>query len=230
MSSRTTPAETRLDTPGWYGKLPTLGDFASRRLPADFIEPWDDWLSRGIAAWREAAPDTWLDAYLAAPSWRFVLMPGALPARCGRTAWAGVLVPSIDRVGRHYPLTLAQPLDRLPTDLAETERLLRWLQRLDDIAVDALHDDQRIDELESALGLVGGWPPREAPTDGGKFLLSGIDIAAQAAASSLWLGTGADGRTRLHVEPGLPTDASFARLLGGLPQMSSPSTHPRERS
>ena len=63
---------------GWYGKLPSLGDFASRRLAPAFVEPWDDWLARGLAAWREQAPDGWLEGYLASPSWRFVLMPGVL--------------------------------------------------------------------------------------------------------------------------------------------------------
>ena len=27
---------------GWYGKLPTLGDFASRRLDNDFVDIWDN--------------------------------------------------------------------------------------------------------------------------------------------------------------------------------------------
>ena len=30
---------------GWYGKLPASGDFATRRLPPSFIEPWDAWLN-----------------------------------------------------------------------------------------------------------------------------------------------------------------------------------------
>ena len=64
--------------PGWYGKLPSLGDFASRRLEGDFIEPWDTWLGEGLAAQRETLGDTWLEAYLASPTWRFVLMPGTL--------------------------------------------------------------------------------------------------------------------------------------------------------
>ena len=48
--------------PGWYGKLPALGDFASRRLPPEFVEPWDRWLAAGLAAWREHDAD-WLDAF-----------------------------------------------------------------------------------------------------------------------------------------------------------------------
>ena len=63
--------------PGWYGKLPSLGDFASRRLEADFIEPWDLWLGEGLQAQRDAFGEAWLDAYLDTPGWRFLLSPGA---------------------------------------------------------------------------------------------------------------------------------------------------------
>ena len=41
--------------PGWYGKLPSLGDFASRRLGADFIPPWDAWLQEVIHATRNTS-------------------------------------------------------------------------------------------------------------------------------------------------------------------------------
>lgn len=133
--------------PGWYGKLPTLGDFASRRLDASFIDPWDAWLAQGIATLREQSGDAWLDAYLASPVWRFVLMPGVL----GEQAVAGVLMPSVDRVGRYFPLTLAAPLPALPGSGAEVEALLNWLHQLDDAAADALHDDWDVDQLEAEL-------------------------------------------------------------------------------
>ena len=137
--------------PGWYGKLPTLGDFASRRLESDFIEPWDLWLGDGIAAQREQLGDAWLDAYLQSPVWRFVLLPGALPSLTPQAAVAGVLMPSVDRVGRYFPLTIAAALPRVPHSGAEMETLLGWLHRLEDLALDALHDDWSVDELESAL-------------------------------------------------------------------------------
>src|SRR5664279_3439708 len=86
--------------PGWYGKLPTLGDFASRRLEADFIEPWDLWLGEGLQGQRESMGDAWLDAYLQSPPWRFLLMPGVLPGFDAGLIVAGVLMPSVDRVGR----------------------------------------------------------------------------------------------------------------------------------
>ena len=82
--------------PGWHGKLPSLGDFASRRLPHEFVEVWDHWLAEGLSTLRQPAPDAWLDGYLASPIWRFVLMPGALPGSQGTQGWTGVLMPSGD--------------------------------------------------------------------------------------------------------------------------------------
>ena len=40
--------------PGWYGKLPFIGDFANRRLPSAFINAWDDWLQQVIHGSRTA--------------------------------------------------------------------------------------------------------------------------------------------------------------------------------
>src|ERR1043165_7880768 len=49
---------------GWYGKMPCLGDFASRRLTPDFITPWDAWLQRSIATSRQQLGEQWLEIYL----------------------------------------------------------------------------------------------------------------------------------------------------------------------
>lgn len=141
--------------PGWYGKLPTLGDFASRRLAPGFIEPWDAWLADGLAAQRAALGGGWVRAYLHSPAWRFVLMPGVIEVQRGgpgsKLAWAGVLMPSVDQVGRYFPLTLVAPLPGLPQDGGAVEALLGWLQRLEDVAVDAMQDDWDIDRLEAVL-------------------------------------------------------------------------------
>ena len=146
--------------PGWYGKLPTLGDFASRRLEADFIEPWDLWLGEALQAQRSAFGEGWLDAYLDTPPWRFLLSPGALRGVRPDLAFAGVLVPSVDRVGRHFPLTLVASLARIPDLAAGFDALLAWLHRLEDTALDALHGEWTIDDLESALADMG--PPAGA--------------------------------------------------------------------
>ena len=117
---------------GFFGKLPALGDFVERALPAEFVTPWDAWLQRAIAASRASLGEQWLDIYLTSPLWRFVL--GAGP--CGARAWAGVMMPSVDRVGRYFPLTVAAPLPAGPHEVTLTLHLfppyipmLTWVTR-----------------------------------------------------------------------------------------------------
>ncbi len=98
---------------GFYGKLPSHGDFLSRRLPRQFVEPWDHWLQDGISASREQLGKSWLDTFLVSPIWHFGLAPGL----CGGDAWTGVMMPSVDRVGRYFPLTLAAKVDPMQLPL-----------------------------------------------------------------------------------------------------------------
>ena len=137
--------------PGWHGKLPSLGDFASRRLPPEFIEVWDHWLAAGLSALRQAAPDAWLEGYLSSPIWRFLIMPGGLPGASGQQSWTGVLMPSVDRAGRYFPFTVARPLEQLPRDSESFTALHRWLRQIDDLAADALQDDWTVPQLETEL-------------------------------------------------------------------------------
>ena len=88
---------------GFYGKLPSEGDFVTRRLPWEFTSVWDDWLQQGMQASREALGERWLALYLSAPIWRFQVAPGV----CGPIGWRGLFFASVDRVGRYFPLTLA---------------------------------------------------------------------------------------------------------------------------
>ena len=88
---------------GFYGKIPSQGDFVTRRLPWEFTSAWDDWLQQGMLASRTALGERWLELYLSAPIWRFQLAPGI----CGPVGWRGVFFASVDRVGRYFPLTLA---------------------------------------------------------------------------------------------------------------------------
>jgi len=137
--------------PGWYGKLPSLGDFASRRLDADFIEPWDLWLGERLQALRQSRDEAWLDAYLHSPPWRFLLTPGVLAGHAGTRVLAGVLLPSVDRVGRYFPLTVVAELSAMPRSAPEVDGLLAWMQRVEDAALDALQLEWDIEALENAL-------------------------------------------------------------------------------
>jgi type VI secretion system protein ImpM len=90
---------------------------------------------------------TWLDKYLMAPIWRFVIGPNVL----GENAWIGIMVPSVDRVGRYFPLTLAKPInpdiDIVATYLDNSE----WFKSLENLGIDALSQELNFAEFELHL-------------------------------------------------------------------------------
>ena len=234
--------------PGWYGKLPTLGDFAQRRMDAGFLAAWDAWLAAGLLDLQRRLGAGWLDAYLASPSWRFVLAPGALPGAPGTQAWAGVLMPSVDRVGRYFPFSLVLPLATLPASVEDQRTLWAWLARLDDLAADALHEDWTVAPVEDALARMAlpAWAPPPAvdppglPAAPGAWrdepLSAGADIAAHLAhqAQALWRSQvqglawwhagGAAQPAGLRISRGLPQPAGV--LLGETMPAPAPASAP----
>jgi len=133
--------------PGWYGKLPALGDFATRRLPNEFVSQWDNWLQQCITASRLQLGEDWLDIYMTSPIWRFALLPGV----CGEHAWAGVLMPSVDKVGRYFPLTLAVALDARADTIMAIFMADAWYTELEDVALSVLRLDGSLNDLEGNL-------------------------------------------------------------------------------
>jgi type VI secretion system ImpM family protein len=91
---------------GFYGKLPSHGDFLRRRVSDAFVDAWDAWLRECLAASQTALGSRWLDVYLTSPAWRFACAAGA----CGPLPVIGVVAPSVDQVGRYFPLTLVAEL------------------------------------------------------------------------------------------------------------------------
>nr|WP_294501607.1 type VI secretion system-associated protein TagF [uncultured Rhodopila sp.] len=93
---------------GFFGKIPATGDFVGRGLPVSFVQPWELWAAEALRQSRALLGDAWLEAWLVAPVWRFRLPAGA----CGPDAALGLVLPSIDRVGRAWPLVVAFVLQR----------------------------------------------------------------------------------------------------------------------
>ena len=136
---------------GIFGKLPAYADFLSRDLPPSFLEPWDRWLHQSLAAGRNRA--NWQATYLASPIWRFQITAGV----CGDSAWAGILMSSIDRVGRCYPMTVALPVPPLVDAAALMQSWRDGFQALESLALAAL--DGSID-ISTFIELAGGVPAR----------------------------------------------------------------------
>ncbi|HEY7041875.1 MAG TPA: type VI secretion system-associated protein TagF [Methylomirabilota bacterium] len=219
-------AGSAVEIPGWYGKLPSLGDFASRRLPEEFIRPWDAWLQECLQASRDALGEAWQDCYLTTPIWRFALLPGCV----GPSGWAGVLMPSVDRVGRSFPLTLALAL----TSSAAVAHVVfdgaDWLARLEESALGALDMERGADDLDAALADLALAPPASADleaTTGALQRLPSLDafpalargqaLAAWSARTkwaALWWTRGrVDDDPLMLASAGLPTTEEFGWLL-----------------
>lgn len=227
--------------PGWYGKIPCLGDFVSRRLPAAFIDAWDAWLQRGMAKSRAVLGEGWLDAYLTGPIWRFALQTDT----CGNAhdIWTGVLMPSVDRVGRYFPLTIAQRIDPRPGALPGILAAQAWYTALEQAALAMLDVDARPEDLDRNLAshpfpiprtvdecrpvreLAQWWTQPDGPgilaLPSGQTLEALFEAAARNAfeaagrGKSLWWSVPADApdTTRLLCCRGLPSEDRFTAML-----------------
>ncbi len=186
-------ANNGLPIAGWFGKIPSLGDFASRRLPQDFVNTWDTWLQHAMAASRAHLEERWLDLYLTSPIGRFALMPGV----CGNSAWAGVLMSSVDKVGRYYPLTIAVQLDTHPQATAAVFSAHDWYAALERVALSMLDVNASPDDLERGLAEIPFPTPQLS------------DQYSRVQELAAWWRTGSAAPTTLL----LPTPTSLADLF-----------------
>ena len=146
---------------GFYGKLPTHGDFLRRRVSDGFVAAWDEWLQQGLSATRAALGERWLEVYLTSPAWRFACAAGA----CGPRPVVGVMAPSVDRVGRYFPMTIVaerQSEEGLGAAFeaedffASAERLIIATLEADTIDFDEF--DEKVQALAASFGGSGLQP------------------------------------------------------------------------
>lgn len=133
---------------GLFGKLPAHGDFIYRNLPSSFINAWDTWLQGCVACSQEQLGEGWLDIYLTSPIWRFAFSDGVIDEH----VWAGIVLPSVDRVGRYFPFSIVThlPASANPMELiAQTQ----WFDVIEELALKALDGQLPIDELLEEINL-----------------------------------------------------------------------------
>jgi type VI secretion system protein ImpM len=201
---------------GYFGKVSTHGDFVTRRLPGALVEAWDGWLQGGVQASRARLGAQWLQHYLSSPVWRFAIAPGVL----GPEGLGGVMMPSVDRVRRYFPLMIAAL--GAPPLLDWFRHHGGWYDAIEDLALESLDPAftlARLDEApEPELAL------SSAPGAGWRFPLE-TDLSAVASAAfqghSLWWSEGAPGiEASLLVCQGMPQAQAFAAMLDGSWQAS----------
>jgi type VI secretion system protein ImpM len=208
-----------MSTAGFFGKVPSRGDFVQRTLPASFIAPWDRWLQAGIAGSQETLGDDWLEVYLTSPVWRFALSAHM----AGEMAVAGVFIPSVDRVGRYFPFTLACLL-RAGLGPVAIRAHAAWFDAAEALALQMLTEDASPDDLATGvkhLGCPPLTPPLPSDSEGMRFGDLGDDpvhrlVESFAPAHGLLWTTGSKlvQPTQLLVWQ-LPSPSRFTALLDG---------------
>ncbi|MGB0845668.1 MAG: type VI secretion system-associated protein TagF [Thiolinea sp.] len=132
---------------GYYGKAPSHGDFLSKGLPRSFRDPWDIWLQSVLSASRADLAESWGDHYLTCPAYHFALSPGI----CGRQSWIGVMIPSVDQVGRYYPMTLCRSLPGHSDLFSVAREYKQWFEQAEPIVLSCLYESFSLEDFDSNI-------------------------------------------------------------------------------
>ncbi|MBX5011141.1 type VI secretion system-associated protein TagF [Rhizobium lentis] len=136
--------DAALILPGFFGKLPAMGDFVTRRLPASFVGRWDRWISRHLVHRFSQGPME------NAPVLRFLLGAKTFGPM------TGVILASADRAGRRFPLTIAAAPSLAPADIASAAA--DWFDALEATGKSARDNKMEGDRLATCLAALP-FPP-----------------------------------------------------------------------
>jgi type VI secretion system protein ImpM len=131
-----------------YGKLPTKRDFIALGASRDFLNCWEPWLQSGVSASQTTLGEQWKKAFLRAPIWRFWL--GA--DLCGVSV-VGAFMPSLDKVGRYFPLTVFACADQgsaIPPP--EIDAQDTWFKATEDFLISMLDHETTFEAAVQKLG------------------------------------------------------------------------------
>lgn len=193
---------------GFFGKLPSRGDFLRAGLPRSFVDPWDAWLQRVIAGSKARLGEEWLPIWMEAPLWRFAL-PGGV---CGPDPVLGVWMPSVDRAGRHFPLTVAQVLTQADATTL-IARAPTWLAVAEEAGLAALQEDLAPESLSQRLAAPHFGDPLDVP-----------DMATVSDGYALWW---TDGSPLVapcaFATAGLPDVTDFTGMIDARNDLNGPA-------
>jgi type VI secretion system protein ImpM len=221
-----------------FGKLPAKRDFVAVGMPRELLRFWEEWLQGGLSASQQALGADWRQIYLHAPIWRFWLGRSHLGSEV-----MGALMPSLDGVGRYFPLAvLVQPPEgqAFPPPIENDQQA--WFDAVETFLLDTLEPGADYDATLAALAaldmpqttaladtapkasrLVGVSDMTEEPDI--PALLSRLDLADVAArrhAGSYWWTIGGENVPALALHsPGVPDAHDFAALLSGPPKQAA---------
>ena len=131
-------------------------------------------------------------SYFSAPIWRFSLSPGL----CGARGMAGIMMPSLDRVGRRFPSCIAAASDLPP--MAANLALQPVVDRLEAAALEMIEVGASQELLAARLSTLP--------------LMAEVDPGIGPRRGSLWVAAGTD-QSRVLNLPAMPSGPSEAAAL-----------------
>lgn len=143
----------------WWGKLPCQGDFVGRRLPHGVTQHWDEWLRNGMDQLRMDAGPNWSTRFVETPPWFFLCPPPVMGL-----AMVGVIGPSVDRIGRFFPLAIMATATASDLALTEDGNIECFLAGARDVLADARRFPLTPQQVDDRLTMLP-WPFRLAQRD-----------------------------------------------------------------
>jgi type VI secretion system protein ImpM len=218
---------------GLFGKLPAKRDFIGMNASRRFLDVWEPWLQAGVATSKQMLGDAWIETYNRAPIWRYWL--GA--DFCGE-AMIGALMPSVDGVGRAFPLSIFVSEGDGSLAPPELEPNDAWFEATEAILLDALEPGATLERIAEKVGALPApvLEPRVTKDGGYEQLAEGAVLVRDTAegvsaaflgarhfgrkrafaSQSFWWTIGGEGFLPLALlEVGLPPATRFADMLNG---------------
>jgi type VI secretion system protein ImpM len=218
---------------GLFGKLPAKRDFIGMNASRRFLEAWEPWLQAGVAMSKQMLGDRWIETYNRAPIWRFWLGDDF----CGE-AMIGAFMPSVDGVGRAFPLAIFVGEGEASLAPPELEPNDAWFEAAEVVLLDALEPGVTLERIAEKVGALPTptLEPRITKDGGFEQLVEGgvlaRDVGAEVSAAFLaarrfgrrrafasqtfWWTIGGEGFLSLNLlEVGLPPATRFADMLTG---------------
>lgn len=232
---------------GLYGKLPAKRDFIAIGAPRAFLRVWEPWMEKGMEESHALLPDAdWKNLFGSAPIWRFWLGPSL----CGEVI-VGAFMPSMDALGRLFPLTLIGLAENKSDVLAppDIDRHDPWFERVEEFLLSTLAPDASFETTLEALADLGvcafanaaetgeGGPASCPPSPtGARPSLKGRFAAFRrkqrdrlaADASTYWWTAGSESREPLAwTENSMPDPIAFGNMISvGFPNWAGAFLQP----
>ncbi|MDQ0134388.1 type VI secretion system protein ImpM [Neorhizobium galegae] len=190
------------DRIGFFGKLPTHGDFVSSGLGRKLQGALDAWLQASLQAIQAEFGNQWERRFRSMPSWRFIVERDLW----GPATLAGVIVPSLDRVGRNFPLVVAAQLHGFSGDPRSLCLDDTWFIATEGLAETSARRDFDIDTFTTGMKRLR--PPRAGQFD------DGIEQRSLVPPGTLWWRMDPqDRRMKGFRASGAPAPSDFLKLL-----------------